>query len=340
MPGSEICARCSSSMQIATMVMDVRPPRAGKFQKAWRRIVPARRAYLGVRDGLQSTAGPAARRAAAELSSMCPTIAPWSMTWRSAVPGWAHWYAGQLWRARLFFIGYIALLLPGLLFIGTSLGGILLGLAFSVHTSAAFDTYCQYQPSRSFRSLMSSSILVTIALVIAVYLPAMYLMSCVASVRTITLTAAPLQQGDVLLMNQSAHWGEFPRVGQIVVYRLPDRVIEIAIGNHGRQVYHYTGERVDRVLAIGGDRVELKSGILRVNGMISPYAPLNVASLPKQMAFVVPADCVLILPTTTPNLGPGSDVSLWQSLACIPRTDVTGSVYLRLQPLSRFWIMR
>src|SRR5215213_6505561 len=31
MPGSEACARCASSLSLATAVMDVHPPRAGRF---------------------------------------------------------------------------------------------------------------------------------------------------------------------------------------------------------------------------------------------------------------------------------------------------------------------
>src|SRR5206468_2912163 len=58
---------------------------------------------------------------------------------RTIVPGLAQRYRGRPERANIFLYGYIALLVPGLLLLGTMLGSIFLGLAFSMHVASAAD---------------------------------------------------------------------------------------------------------------------------------------------------------------------------------------------------------
>src|SRR5436190_4559022 len=121
MPGSDDCCRCGTSMRLATAVMDVQPLRAGKVAKRLRRIVPAPRAYFGVRDGLKQGALSAGARGAAVTSPWLvkikeEPIPAWPLLWRLLVPGWSHFYARQVWRGRLFLWGFVATLLPGLLF--------------------------------------------------------------------------------------------------------------------------------------------------------------------------------------------------------------------------------
>src|SRR4051812_12976476 len=50
MPGSDACGRCGSSLRLATMVMDVQPPRAGKITKKLRRVLPVSKAKYAMRD--------------------------------------------------------------------------------------------------------------------------------------------------------------------------------------------------------------------------------------------------------------------------------------------------
>src|SRR5437867_1461009 len=96
MPGSDACARCASSLSIATAVMDVQPPRAGKLRKKIRRALPMGRTWYAVRDEFDGSR--AATRAVRERFWGHVTwdqMPPWAMTWRMIVSGWPHFYAGQ-----------------------------------------------------------------------------------------------------------------------------------------------------------------------------------------------------------------------------------------------------
>src|SRR5688500_600124 len=115
MPGSENCGRCGSTLRLATAVIDVHPPRAGRVRKRFRRAVPMGRVVAEARDAIDAigtTTG--IHRVAAR--------APWRLFLRSALPGWSHFYAGQRLRGHLFLWGTLVFLLPGLLLFGTLWG--------------------------------------------------------------------------------------------------------------------------------------------------------------------------------------------------------------------------
>jgi signal peptidase I len=332
MPGSDACGRCASSLRLATAVMDVRPPRAGKFAKRLRRALPMRRAYFGVRDAFEDVHLPSLTGS----TWIFDNFPAWPLLWRLFIPGWSHFHAGQRIRGHAFLWGFVALLLPGLLFMGTTLGSILLGLAFSVHTSAALDVFNQAAPPCGMRRMFARSILVSIVLALCIYLPIGWLLARVAAARTMEMTAEPFLAGDVVLVNQSRRANDSPRPGQVVLYLLPAQQTD---PQHGR-IYGYDGERIDRVLAVAGDRVVWAKGALTVNGAASPWRPLNEAVLPTRLALTVPRGCVFIIPSTTPNLSSASPAALWVSLSCVPREQVAGTVYLRSQPLSRLKVIR
>src|SRR6185369_10691777 len=127
MPGSDACGRCGTSLRLATAVMDVQPPRAGKFRKNLRRVLPARKMYYSVRD--QAGAVPVPRMPHLPDTVM-PSInwvgdvPPWPLTLRMVIPGWSHFYAGKRARGHLFLWGFLACLLPGLLLMGTPWGAV------------------------------------------------------------------------------------------------------------------------------------------------------------------------------------------------------------------------
>ena len=337
-PGSESCGRCGSSLRVATMVMDVQPPRASKFRKKLRRVMPMQRAMYGMRDSMENSratkTAAAVRRASADL---CGERPPWPVLWRLLVPGWSHFYAGQRVRGHLYLWGFLIFLIPGLLLMGSTWGSMLLGLAFSVHASAAFDVFNQASPRASIREMIARSILISILVAMVIYLPANWLLSRVAGVRTIQITTAPFREGDVVVINPSLHRSGWPHPGQVVLYNLPAvRTEAIPREIHGTAIYEYAGERIDRVLAIAGDKVVWEAGTLKVNGSPSPWRPLNVSALPAKVELTVPPDHVLIFPSTTPRLEGATRLNHLHTLSLVPRGQVIGTVYLRTQPLWRF----
>ena len=339
-PGSENCGRCGSSLRVGTLVMDVQPPRAGKFSKRLRRVLPARRAMYVLRDGFDNSpivkGAAAIRRSSAELYGDRPA---WGLVWRLIVPGWSHFHAGQRIRGHVYLWSFVALLLPGLLLMGTTWGSVLLGLAFSVHASAAFDVFNQTAVRPSLREMMARSILITMALGLCLYLPVRWAISRAVDVRTIELTAHPLAAGDVVVVNRLIHPMGWPAPGDVVLYRIPELRTPMIRGPRGNAIYEFRGERVDRVLATSGDRVSWAGGVLTVNGKPSPVRPLNPAAAPALPSLTVPEGAVLIIPSTTPNVTIAADAGYLQALSFVPREDVLGTVVLRKQPLSRFgWI--
>jgi hypothetical protein len=141
MPGTEGCARCGSVLSAATIVMDVNPPRAGKFAKRWRRTMPtvvraearAIPLILGGGDHVARTLGRLA-------------VPHWDVIWRSIVPGWGHRHAGLHERGNRFLAAYLTLGTCGVLFYGLTLGSIFLGLAIAVHLIAVLDLINRYMP--------------------------------------------------------------------------------------------------------------------------------------------------------------------------------------------------
>lgn len=321
MPGSDNCGRCGSSLRLATAVIDVHPPRAGRVRKGLRRgAVPMNRAIAGARDAMAAAGENAGVRRLAGL-------APWSLFARLALPGWSHFYAGQRVRGHLFLWGTLIFLLPGLILLGTFAGSMLLGLAFSVHSSAALDIVTQTFPDAGMRARMARSVLVSIVLALVVYVPLGLLLMRVADPTVIHYSTAPFQTGDVLLVN---HWAK-PRPGQVVMYEIPS----VVQTNQRNRFVHFTGERMDRILAGPGDDVFWENGRLTVNGVASDRLPLNPAMAPKRLAVTVPDDHFLILATTTPYVGPNDAESMWLSLSLVSPDRLMGRVYARTHPLSR-----
>jgi hypothetical protein len=323
MPGSDVCGRCGSSLRLATAVIDVHPPRAGRLRKRLRRAVPVTRAVAEARDAIESL-GPTSKilRVAART--------PWALFLRLVIPGWSHFYAGQRVRAHLFLWGTLAFLAPGILLFGTLAGSLLLGMAFSVHSWAALDIVTQTFPDCGMRDRMARSLLVSFVLAAVIYLPVGYVTTRVADPTTIRLPMAPFADGDVVLVN---HWVA-PGAGDVVLYAIPDYTRREPQQRANRFV-QYTGERIDRVLAGPGDRVVWDKGRLTVNGSASAARPLNPDVAPPRLKLTVPDGHFLILPTTTPYVSPADDEGSWQALSLVPADRVVGRVYARTSPLSR-----
>src|SRR5438552_2136787 len=218
MPGSDACGRCGTSMRLATAVMDCQPPRAGKFKRKLRRVLPARKIYYTLRDGVAGLPLPRLERPRFALQDEVP---PWSVTWRMIVPGWPHFHGGYRLRGHLFLWSFLASLLIGLIGMGTVGGAFVLGLAFSVHTSAALDAYNLSCPGRDLRRLLLRSMATMFYIGLIVYFPATALLTRGADARTVDVSREPFQRGDVLLINHTLHRGPFPRVGQVVMYEIP-----------------------------------------------------------------------------------------------------------------------
>ncbi len=133
MPGSGRCARCGGFLALATAAIDVNPPRATRLSRRmprlWGRFWSLRRTWANIQTSLTQPIQQLFSRFE-NTDFRLGTIV------RTIVPGWAQRFRGNNPRAIVFFVSYLALLLPALLFLGTGLGSILLGLAFGMHVAA------------------------------------------------------------------------------------------------------------------------------------------------------------------------------------------------------------
>lgn len=335
MPGTDVCGRCGTSLGLATAVFDVNPPRAGRWSKRFRQLVPTGRAYYASRDALTRPRF-AAAATVNRIAAHAPVFPPLAVMARMIVPGWPNFYVGQRWRGRIAVWGWLVCLIPGLFWFGTTAGSILLGLAFSVHSSAVLDSFTQLTADQGLRHRMVMSIGLSLLLFLALYLPVGRLITAVADPRVVQTNDGTFEEGDVVLINR---WST-PRLGSVVLYQIPEQRMGQRGYGHERAYLQFTGERVDRILAGPGDRVHWAGGHMEVNGSPSELLPLNPGRIVGPLDFKVPHGDFLILPSTTPQLRNVQDPQLWQHLSIVPLENIVGRAYLRSHPLRRLRVLR
>ena len=75
--------------------------------------------------------------------------------------------------------------------------------------------------------------------------------------RTASASMAPtLARGDVVLLDTKAYWRDAPAPGEVIVLHVP--------GESGGVPW------ISRVIAVGGSRVELRQGVVLVDGQVQP----------------------------------------------------------------------
>ena len=229
------------------------------------------------------------------------------------------------------FWGYLGLLLSGLLFAGTLLGWLLLGLAISLHAASVMDIVAGTILDMRQRLIYAAATFVL--LTTAVYYPVGWLLAQVATPQQFAMALPPFEAGDVVLVNHLAYNRSQPEPGDVVLYQVAPQ----DIGGTGHVIYRIEGERVDRVIARGGQKVTCGQGKLLVDGEPSPWLPLNPQQLPDRLEITVPENCYLIIPSADPF--PRS-LPIWQTVSIVPRGKIWGRVYWRNQPLWRFGPIR
>src|SRR5689334_14677796 len=97
MPGSEACARCGTSLQLAAAIaLNVHPPRASAPAKFLRRALPIRRILIGIRDEPSIVR----LRAAAVTGGLLSLL-------RLSIPAWPQFHSGHRHRAHAFLWTYL-----------------------------------------------------------------------------------------------------------------------------------------------------------------------------------------------------------------------------------------
>jgi hypothetical protein len=326
MPGVTVCGRCGARLDLGAGDLDVHPPRASSRAKRWRNWIPWQRFNFRAQEALARTA-PLFRQPVFERSVA-------GMTLRMVVPGWPQIYSGHALRGRIFLGSYLVTLLPGLFSLGTQTSTLLLGLALAVHTSSIIDIV--FAGCREWQERVFYSAIFCAAVGLIAYYPTVWLVTRVVVPQRIVLDMAPFQTGDVFLYNPSAYGDEGPDLGAVVVYEIPTAMVSGVGAN-----YEIRGLRIDRVMAKPGQTLERDGDQLLLDGQPVPYEPLNPDFPGPEFRWRVPEGYSLILPTTDPVVTEQQAADdVWQKVSMVPNGNVRGRVFLRHQPLSRWWFVR
>jgi hypothetical protein len=329
-------------LTFAGEAIDVHPPRAtawGKsFQGLWRFRVLGRRIWAALRSEISWNRIGMSDAPRLDL----PTVV------RGVEPGWANIHTGHKSRGYLFLAAYGLVLLPAIAMLGTSLGAILLGIAFGIHAVSVvtalvpvFETY---------RDRLIFSAVCGLALALVVYVPAGALLSRVATPLNINQAMHPFSAGDVVWYRPTSSVGP----GQ---YALHDSAgTNQAVPGGGRYPARFVaaaGLRINRVLATEGQTLKWDQGRLVLDEAGAIHNSGSSNSLPADQKLTVPPGHVLIDPSNfIPGATAGGVVTqgevhgegvpinvqlaadIWQSLAIVPVDRLRGVVFWRSWPIS------
>lgn len=166
------------------------------------------------------------------------------------------------------------------------------------------------------RKSLLREVLETLILALVIALAIRFLLVEVYRVQGTSMEST-LHSGERVLVNKFIYrWaGQTPKPGDIIVFQYPKEPDR---------------DFIKRVVALGGDRVEIREGKVYRNGLLVPEAPgvrLSEEDIPAEVT--VPADSVWVLGDNRNN----SEDSRW--FGAVPISYIRGKAFFRVWPLSR-----
>ena len=237
-------------------------------------------------------------------------------------------------RALVFFFSYVGLLMPAVVFAGTFLGSILLGLAVAMHITSFCDAVVAVFGSPRDRVIFT--LMGGLFLSVAVYWPLGWLVSRVATPIQINHTIPPFQQGDVLWFSRRS----IPERGELVLYSLT-RLTSAGRTEAGHAAnFVFEGDWIGRIIANAGESVSLKQGQLLVDGAVSEWQPAAMQNTNADTTWTIPEGHALVFPEGLVPDGARLKVETLKMLYDVPLVRLRGHVYFRSLPLSRMAILK
>lgn len=345
MPGSGYCARCGASLMVGDV--DVIPPRASALQ----RRVPAElrssiyRLQIAVGDFIARTGNllPGRLRPTASNDADWRLAAPslgtpndrqvnlqefdlhYSDYFRLLIPGWVQARFGETVRGGVILAAALLLFAYTVVLAGTGYGAAALGLLFGLHVMSSVDAICRYFDTFGERVLFTG--LCAGLLAIALYVPIGWSVSQFVRPVTIEQTTRNFRSGDVVWYRPRA----IATVGDLVLYNVPAQMFS---GHRDGQPINVqvAGIRINRLVAVAGQRVSVSDGKLFVDGKISHWQP-QALIFPNEL--IVPRGHVFILPDDLVPANFKIDIKDNATLAVVPLASVSGVVAWRTYPLHR-----
>lgn len=124
-----------------------------------------------------------------------------------------------------------------------------------------------------------------------------------------------LENGQVVLLNRLNYGIGKPKAGDMIAYQLDEKTPVI----------------IKRIAAVPGDTVQIRDGILYINGEISEFnkgRELIVYSGIAKETVTVPEDCYFVLGDNWNN----SEDSRYEEINLIPAEHILGKIWIRIAP--------
>lgn len=325
-PGMANCVRCQTLLNLSDV--SVVPGRASALNWNTR----STRARNTIRSALSIP------RIGSPLARMAPrwgAAVPWDALVRSFVPGLGQLYEKHRWYGWILMSTWLLCLLAGLLTFPGRLSAWCITFAIVTQVVAVISLLRGHMLGRSPVAAALLGVLLFLGLRTFVYQPIGWLAGRWAQPLIVPdglLKNPVLQPGDgVLVSGPRTQKTEFRR-GDLVLYEVPQAIgypVQIAVG-HG----------IDRIVGIPGDTVEIRSGRILVNDQppAAGEVPLGPLDRFPDRTLILERDQYLILPT---RLGlvmalPKNQAGLLYRLCVVDRSAITGRIFYRLKPWSRF----
>ncbi|GMU22169.1 MAG: hypothetical protein AMXMBFR13_22570 [Phycisphaerae bacterium] len=317
LPGQSQCARCGSMLAFAEVA--VCPYRASDRWARWRYWRRRRREW------------PRWLRPMRDVLPSSPT-----MVVASIVPGLGHMLGGRRRRGGILLAAWLLVLLLWVLFL--SWGWMLFGtVLLALHTFAISECFIWDEQAVPTPRQVGLSLLVFLLLCFGVYPGVGWLVGGFRQFEWVgsDIRGDVLAPGDVVMLTGRWLAPEAYGPGDMVGYAMSER--------RGQGWYIPAGVRLDRIVAVSGDRVQSSGHFLRVNGRpLPPGRGLLVPTfLPEHLDLIVPPGQFFIYPTL-PRVnvamnaeGARREAELRLSVSLVPAERIRGRVLGIVNPLDR-----
>ncbi len=252
LPGQQRCIKCGSVLTSAGII-DINPPRMAAWKKPMRRLL---RSFHLVKGKVVS-------EKKSKVFDVLDVIISDSVTGYllSVIPGLAHLIKGRFREIFLYFLLWLACILTGLFFYGSSFGMVCVGLAVGLHTWIALE-FGLINELTWFREKIIVGLLTAFFIFLlyaGVFRLASYITGISGGFSSVNVVSYNVQEGDYLLTNR--HSSQIER-GELVLFS-PSI---IRIGERYSQEIRTESSMIGQVIGKDGDVVEMLGGAFIVNG--------------------------------------------------------------------------
>jgi len=249
-PGEKRCLKCGSILEAQKTKVKIHPPRMPAWKRPFRNISRCFRQQRVI----PSDVGKIKRNRfvrtilSDELVGLLLSI----------VPGLAHLLNGRFKEIRLFFIGWLALLMTGLFVYGSSAGFIFLGLAIGVHAWIALR-YGLLKELNLIERIVAVLIVFFVLAFIYRNIPGVVFRNFSGSFSSQSIPYYNIKAGDFLLVHRLSDKTNLAR-GCIVSFH------PSTVNIHNNQVTRASETTTGQIIALQGEVVEIKDNCFVVNG--------------------------------------------------------------------------